>query len=73
MANLRLLAALAHPDDETLGLGGTLARYADEGVETYLVTATRGEKGWFGDPASSACAIRRFWTTSMASSTKRTQ
>ena len=48
MANLRLLAALAHPDDETLGLGGMLAHYSREGFETYLVTATRGEKGWFG-------------------------
>lgn len=45
---LRLLAVLAHPDDESLGTGGTLARYASEGVETYLVTATRGEKGRFG-------------------------
>src|SRR5258706_484832 len=38
---LRLLAILAHPDDESLGIGGTLAKYAAEGVETYLVTATR--------------------------------
>ena len=45
---LRLLAILAHPDDESLGFGGTLARYAAEGVETYLVTATRGERGRFG-------------------------
>lgn len=42
---LRLLAVLAHPDDESLGLGGTLARYAASGVETSLVTATRGERG----------------------------
>jgi LmbE family N-acetylglucosaminyl deacetylase len=42
---LRLLAILAHPDDETLGLGGTLARCADEGIETFLVTATRGQAG----------------------------
>jgi LmbE family N-acetylglucosaminyl deacetylase len=42
---LRLMAVLAHPDDESLGLGGTLAKYAAEGVETYLVTATRGERG----------------------------
>ena len=41
----RLLAVLAHPDDESLGVGGTLARYAAEGVETFLVTATRGESG----------------------------
>jgi LmbE family N-acetylglucosaminyl deacetylase len=46
--NLKLMAVLAHPDDESLGNGGILARYAAEGVETYLVTATRGERGWTG-------------------------
>jgi LmbE family N-acetylglucosaminyl deacetylase len=45
------MAVLAHPDDESLGFGGALAKYAAEGVETYLVTATRGERGWTGDPA----------------------
>jgi LmbE family N-acetylglucosaminyl deacetylase len=45
---LKLLAVFAHPDDESMGLGGTLAKYSAEGVETYLVTATRGERGWFG-------------------------
>ena len=44
---LKLLAVFPHPDDETLGLGSTLARYASEGLETYLVCATRGERGWF--------------------------
>jgi LmbE family N-acetylglucosaminyl deacetylase len=48
--NLRLMAILAHPDDETLGNGATLARYAAEGVEVTLVTATRGQRGWFGEP-----------------------
>lgn len=48
---LRLLCILAHPDDESLATGGTLAKYAAEGVETYLITATRGERGWAGDPA----------------------
>ncbi len=47
---LKLMAILAHPDDESLGFGGILAKYAAEGVETYLVTATRGERGWFGPP-----------------------
>ena len=42
---LKLMAVLAHPDDESLGIGGPLAKYAAEGVETYLVTATRGERG----------------------------
>jgi LmbE family N-acetylglucosaminyl deacetylase len=41
----RLMAVLAHPDDESLGFGGTLATYAAAGVETFLVTATRGESG----------------------------
>jgi LmbE family N-acetylglucosaminyl deacetylase len=45
----RLMCVMAHPDDETFGTGGTLAKYGAEGVETYLVTATRGERGWFGD------------------------
>lgn len=40
-----LLAVLAHPDDETFGMGGTLALYARRGVDVYLVCATRGEVG----------------------------
>lgn len=47
---LRLMCLLAHPDDEAMGTGGLLAKYAAEGVETSLVTATRGQRGWFGDP-----------------------
>src|SRR5574341_1465404 len=46
---LKLMCVLAHPDDECLGTGGILARYEAEGVETYLVTATRGEHGWWGE------------------------
>ncbi len=45
----KLMCILAHPDDESLGTGGILAKYAAEGVETYLITATRGERGWMGD------------------------
>jgi LmbE family N-acetylglucosaminyl deacetylase len=44
---LKLLAVFPHPDDETLGLGSTLARYSAQGVETYLLCATRGERGWY--------------------------
>jgi LmbE family N-acetylglucosaminyl deacetylase len=47
---LRLLCVLAHPDDESLAVGGVLARYAAEGIATYLITATRGERGWQGTP-----------------------
>jgi LmbE family N-acetylglucosaminyl deacetylase len=42
------MCVFAHPDDETLGAGGILAKYSAGGVETYLITATRGERGWFG-------------------------
>lgn len=45
MSARRLLAVFAHPDDETFGTGGTLAHYAREGVDVYLVCATRGEVG----------------------------
>jgi LmbE family N-acetylglucosaminyl deacetylase len=40
-----LLAVLAHPDDESFGMGGTLALYASRGYNVYLVCATRGEVG----------------------------
>lgn len=59
MAALKLLCVLAHPDDETLGFGGTLARCADAGIETYLVTATRGERGWSGGAYPGAEQVAR--------------
>lgn len=40
-----ILSVLAHPDDESFGMGGTLALYAQKGCEVYLVCATRGEVG----------------------------
>ena len=43
------MCVLAHPDDESLGTGGVLAKYSREGVATYVVTATRGERGRFDD------------------------
>lgn len=51
MTNLILMAVFAHPDDEAFGTGGTLARYAAEGCDVYVVTATRGEAGQIADPA----------------------
>lgn len=45
---LRLLSIFAHPDDESLGAGSTLAKYAAEGVEVHLICATKGERGWTG-------------------------
>ncbi len=46
--SLKLMCILAHPDDESLATGGILAKYAAAGVQTYLVMATRGERGWTG-------------------------
>jgi len=40
-----ILSVLAHPDDESFGMGGTLAYYARQGHDVYLVCATRGEAG----------------------------
>lgn len=40
-----LLTVLAHPDDESFGMGGTLAYYAWCGVATHLICATGGEEG----------------------------
>lgn len=44
-----LLAIFAHPDDETIAAGGTLARYAQAGVRTAVLCATRGEWGSISD------------------------
>lgn len=45
MTQKRLLAVLAHPDDESFGPGGTFARYADEGVDVHIAIATDGAAG----------------------------
>ena len=46
MSNERSMVFIgAHPDDETFGLGGTLAMYADRGVNCYYLCGTRGEAG----------------------------
>lgn len=44
-AERRLLLVHAHPDDETIGTGATMARYAAEGVHVTLLTCTLGEEG----------------------------
>ena len=45
MKKRTILAVLAHPDDESFGMGGTLAFYASHDVDVHLVCATRGEVG----------------------------
>ena len=47
----RLLLVHAHPDDETLWTGGTIARYAARGGQVTVVTCTLGEEGEIIPPA----------------------
>ena len=48
--HFRILAFFAHPDDETVFLGGTFAYLADQGIEVHFLCATRGEGGELGNP-----------------------
>ena len=45
MSDRRLLLVHAHPDDECIGTGATMAKSVDEGVQVTLVTCTLGEEG----------------------------
>ena len=49
----RILLVHAHPDDETINNGATMALYADRGAHVTLVTCTRGEEGEILVPALS--------------------
>jgi LmbE family N-acetylglucosaminyl deacetylase len=51
LAGRTVLAVFAHPDDESLACGGTLARLSDDGVRVVLFCASRGERGSSADPA----------------------
>lgn len=58
MDERRLLAVLAHPDDESFAIGGTLARYAKTGARATVLTATRGEAARGGGDRNRMAAIR---------------
>lgn len=47
---MRILAFFAHPDDETILIGGTLALLARMGADVHYLCATRGEGGELGEP-----------------------
>jgi LmbE family N-acetylglucosaminyl deacetylase len=52
---MKVLAIFAHPDDETILIGGTLAMLTSHGAELHILSATRGEGGELGEPP----AVRR--------------
>jgi LmbE family N-acetylglucosaminyl deacetylase len=54
----RMLVILAHPDDESFAVGGTLAKYAHQDVQVILLSATRGEAGVPGINPEEAGDIR---------------
>jgi len=51
LAGRTVVAIFAHPDDESLACGGTLARLADAGAKVVLICASRGRRGSVSDPA----------------------
>jgi LmbE family N-acetylglucosaminyl deacetylase len=62
----RVLVVAAHPDDEVLGVGGTMARLAAAGAQLRLVSVTDGEASDPGHPDRSALAARRAGETAGA-------
>lgn len=56
---MRILVVGPHPDDQELGMGGTIARLADQGHDILLLDMTDGEPTPHGDPETRAAEARR--------------
>jgi len=56
----RVLCVAPHPDDETLGCGGTLARWAAAGVEVYVLAITVGDLPQVGADSESSTRAQEF-------------
>lgn len=47
---MKVVFVFAHPDDESFTCGGTIAKLSKKGINSVLITATRGEEGQLGSP-----------------------
>src|SRR5215207_2757322 len=54
-----ILFVHAHPDDESIGTGATMAHYAEAGAQVTLVTCTLGEEGEIHVPALAQLEARQ--------------
>ena len=53
----KILGIFAHPDDETLCVGGTLAKYANAGAQIHVVSLTKGEAGQIRDASAATRSV----------------
>ncbi len=63
-----MLGIFAHPDDETICAGGTLAKYASAGAEVRVISLTKGGAGQIRD---ASVATRATLTSSSGEGTRR--
>ena len=57
-SNRNILVLSPHPDDESIGCGGTIANHTAAGDQVTVIFLTSGEKGCEGKPPDETCNIR---------------
>ncbi len=56
---MNILVVGPHPDDQELGMGGTIARFVEQGHDVLMLDMTNGEPTPYGDPATRAVEAAR--------------